>query len=231
MATILIADEAGLFVALETAPVLRVGCRLIPVRSPKELIARASTLTPDLILLDADLMEPGLPSCLRGLKADRKLRSVPIVIAAVEPSRYQGCVSDGDVVFQKPVSPEEVGAALRFLLPVPRRVSPRIPMSVSVVCRFGARRMTFKTKDVGAGGLFLKTQRRLPCGTKFEATFHLPDPGRAEGSLHAISAMCEVVRRVEPEEVDLIAGVGASFVQIGSEEARFIERFVAAGRT
>jgi DNA-binding response OmpR family regulator len=226
MPTILIGDEAGLFVALEATPILRAGCRLVPVRSAKELVARASTVGPDLVLLDADGMGPGLGDSLRRMKADRRLRMVPIVLAARDPSPLRRILSDTDVIFGKPVGPEEVGAALKRLLPVPRRISARVPVSVPVVCRFGARRVRLRTKDISVGGLFLKTPRHLECGTKFEAAFSLPDPEDADDP-RVISAECEVVRRVSPEEPDLIAGVGAVFVRLARSDAGFLRRFVA----
>jgi PilZ domain-containing protein len=228
MPTILIADEEGLFVALETTPVLRAGCRLVSIRSAGELVARASTVVPDLMLLDADIMGPGLLASLRSLKADRTLRAVPIVIAARDGGALERYLSPADVVFQKPVSPEEVGAALKRLLPVARRTSQRVRISLPVVCRIDGRRVILRTKDLGSGGIFLKTPRDLPCGTRFEAEFSLPDPV-ASGGAHAISAMCEVVRRVDPDEPDMIPGVGASFVSIAEPDARFLLRFVSAG--
>jgi len=229
MATILIADDEGLFVALETTPVLRAGLTLIPVRSSRDLLCHASTRQPDLILLDADILEPGLLSSLKSLKADRRLSSVPIVLAAREPARFRNALGGGDVVFGKPVDPETLGAALKFLLPVPRRGGARIALSVPVTCRIGGRTITLKTKDVGPGGVFLKTQKGPACGTRFEATFQLPCPSAMEFDQVVISAVCAVVRRVGPEETDLIAGVGAAFVAIEKHDEERLKRFVASG--
>jgi uncharacterized protein (TIGR02266 family) len=228
MPTILIADDAGLFVALETSPVLRAGCQIVPVRSARDLLARASTLSPDLFLLDAELLGNQTRSCLRSLKADRKLSGVPIVIAARDPSSIQIELSEQDVAFAKPVQPEAVGAALKNLLPLARRSSRRVPLSVAVVCRLRGRTLRLRTKDLGAGGLFLKTPDDLPRGTRFTADFSLPDPDERGRGQRPISATCEVVRRVDPEEHDLIAGVGARFVRMDDFDAGFLERFITA---
>jgi CheY-like chemotaxis protein len=228
MPTILIADEAGLFVALETTPILRAGCEIVPVHSAGELLARAATRAPDLFLLDADLLGRQARECIRSLKADRKLSAVPIVIAARDLSALELLLSERDVAFRKPVSPDSVGAALKSLLPLARRSGPRVPVSVSVTCRIDGKTLRLRTKDVGEGGLFLKTDDDLPRGTRFEASFALREPGRVARESHAISALCEVVRRVEPEAVDLIAGVGAAFVRIAEPDAGFLRRFVSA---
>lgn len=228
MATILIADEAGLFVALETTPIVRSGCRLIPIHSTKELLAKASTVSPDVIVLDAEMLGSGLKQALRALKSDRKLRSVPVVIATRDPEAMQGLVSDRDVVFKKPFPPDEVGATLRRLLPVARRISVRVPVSLPVVCQIGGKRITLRTKDLGRGGLFLKTPKDLPRGTRFTASFVLPDEAPGGGASRPISVECEVVRRVEPDEIDRIAGVGAVFVELGTADAGHLERFVAS---
>lgn len=230
MPTILIADEGGLFVALETSPVLRIGCQLVAIRSAKELPAQAATASPDLILLDADHLGFGLREGLRAIKEDRKLRNVPIVLAAADTESWRRWVGAGDLVLKKPVPPEDVVAALKRLLPLPRRAGPRVPLSVPVVCRLGRRKLILHLKDVASGGVFIKTPEELSCGTRFEATFPLPDPGKGEGVTHTVSATCQVVRRVTPEEEDLIAGVGAAFVEIGTVDVGFIERFVSAAR-
>lgn len=229
MPTILLTDEAGLFVALEMAPVLRAGCRLVSIRTARELLARASTVVPDIFLLDADVLGPGLKQGLRRLKADRRLRTVPIVIAASDPHAYDEILSDRDILLGKPVGPERVAGALKKLLPVARRECTRVKISVPVICSMGGRRFTVRTKDVGTRGFFLKTPRDLPPGATFEATFSLPDPD-LRGDSRPISATCEVVRRVDPEEDDLIAGIGATFVQIEKADAGFLKRFVSAGQ-
>jgi hypothetical protein len=105
-----------------------------------------------------------------------------------------------------------------------------VPLSVPVECRIGRRRVTLRIKDVASGGVFIKTPDTLTCGTRIETRFPLPDPEGAEGVTNMISATCEVVRLVTAEEGDLIAGVGASFVQIERADARLIERYVAAAR-
>lgn len=227
MPTILIADEAGLFLALETSPVLRAGCLLVPVHSCEELLARASTRPPDLFLLDADLLGRNARECLRSLKADRTLSGVPIIIAARETTDLELLLSDRDMAFTKPVAPDAIGEALRTLLPLARRAGARIPVSVKVTIRLGPRTMKVSTKDVGEGGLFLKTADDMPAGTRFKASFALPEPGDMQGPAHPISADCEVVRRVDPEETDLIAGVGAAFIHIADSDAGFLKRFVS----
>jgi CheY-like chemotaxis protein len=230
MPTILIADAGGLFIALETSPVLRIGCRLVPIRSAKEMPTQAATEAPDLILLDADHLGSGLRAGVRALKEDRRLDHVPIVIAANDGESCRRMLSAKDVVLQKPIAPEDVVATLKRLLPLPRRASPRVPLAVPVHCKIGRRNVTLRLKDLASGGIFVRTPDSLSCGTRFEATFPLPDPEAGEGATRTISATCEVVRRVTSEEEDLIAGVGASFVQIANVDASLVERFVASAR-
>lgn len=228
MPTILIADEAGLFVALETTPVLRAGCTLVAIHSTQELLASAATRSPDLFLLDADFLGRGTRSCLRSLKADRKLAGVPIVIAARDTGDLHSVLSENDVAFAKPVSPEAVGAALKRLLPIARRRSRRVPVQISVLCKVGGRTLKLRTKDVSAGGIFLKTPKDLPRGTRFEASFSLPDPAGAPKADRALTATCEVVRRVDPEEEDRIPGVGAVFVALPEPAGKLLRRFVSS---
>jgi CheY-like chemotaxis protein len=221
MPTILIADEAGLFVALETTPILRAGCNLVSVRSPGELLARASTLSPDLFLLDADLLGPSTRDCIRSIKADRKLSKVPIVIAARDPGPLEGVLTNLDRIFAKPVPPDELGGTLKTVLPLARRRSRRVALSAAVTCTVAPdRTVRARCKDVAAGGIFIKTPWDPPCGTRFLATFSLP-----AGS---ISATCEVVRLVGETELDMIPGVGATIVRISEPDAGLLREFVGA---
>ena len=225
---ILISDEAGLFVALETSPVLRIGCTLVPIRSAAELPAQAATVSPDLILLDAECLGDALHPALKTLKLDRKLQHVPIIVATKDAARCRSWVSATDVVLPKPVDPDTVVTNLKKLLPLPRRAGPRVPLSVPVVCHLGRRRVTLKLKDIASGGVFIRMPEALTRGTRFDATFAVPDPVAGGSVSHTISATCEVVREVRADDADLIPGVGVAFVKIDRTEAGHVRRFVSA---
>jgi CheY-like chemotaxis protein len=226
MPTILIADDAGLFLALETSPSLRSACRLVTVRSAGELLARASTDSPDLFMLDADQFgSAAAKDCIRLLKADRLLAGIPIVIAARDTALFQPLLGRRDRAFAKPLQTDEVGAALKTILPLARRTSPRIPVSVPVICLVDeSTTVRARSKDLASGGLFLRTPWEPPCGTRFRADFTLPEGEEVAG----ISALCEVVRLVGQGEPDLIAGIGAAIIEISDSDAMRLRRFVGS---
>ncbi len=228
MPTILIADETGLFLALETSPALRSACSLTTVRSAADLLTRASTAAPDLFLLDGDQLGPGVGDCLRKIKADRRLATVPIVIAAASPDRIAPYLGAGDRLFPKPVPADEVGAALTELLPLARRGGPRVALSVPVTCipeGSEGEPIRGRAKDVAAGGIFISLRWEPAPGTRFVATFVLP-PARGRRGAGRISARCEVIRRVEPGHADRIPGVGAAIVEISEADALLLRGFL-----
>jgi CheY-like chemotaxis protein len=230
MPTILIADETGLFLALETSPALRSACSLTTVRSAADLLARAATTSPDLFLLDGDQLGAAAADCLRKIKADRRLAEVPIVIACSAPGRIAPLLGARDRVFAKPVPPDELGAALTQLLPLARRANPRVPLSVPVTCvpegRAGET-IRGRARDVAAGGIFISTPWEAPAGTRFVATFALPS-GRGRRDAATISPRCEVIRRVGREEADRICGLGAAIVEISESDARLLRAFIGS---
>ncbi len=229
MPTILIADDTGLFLALETSPALRSACSLKTVRSATELLARASTAAPDLFLLDGDLLGPGVGECLRKIKADRRLASVPIVIATATPDRIAPLLGPRDRLFSKPVPPDELGAALTQLLPLARRAGPRVALSVPVTCVPEGEThepIRGRARDVASGGIFISTPWEPSPGTRFVARFALPRP-RGGSPSGTISLRCEVIRRVGPEEADRIIGVGAAIVEISEADALLLRAFIA----
>ncbi|HXH28145.1 MAG TPA: response regulator, partial [Candidatus Polarisedimenticolia bacterium] len=82
MSRVLIVDDAELFQALDSSFLKRTGCTILRASNADDLLGKARAQAPDLILLDAG--HPGLdaPSCLKQLKDDSTLQSIPVVVVS-----------------------------------------------------------------------------------------------------------------------------------------------------
>lgn len=101
-------------------------------------------------------------------------------------------------------------------------VAPRRPAKLEVDCATEEMTapVTLVTKDVGAGGLFIRTEYPLETGTRFGTRFDLGD-GKP------ILAECEVAWiRTGPPEIQPAPGMGVRFVALEPLDARRLEAWV-----
>lgn len=95
------------------------GFALVPCSSGQEALDKASTLTPDLILLD--VMMPGIdgPSTLKKLRELPHLANTPVIFmtAKVQPSEVEQYTALGALgVISKPFDPMTLADEIRSLL-------------------------------------------------------------------------------------------------------------------
>lgn len=93
------------------------GCRVITADSGEQALRRAREVRPDLITLD--LMMPRMSGweILSAIKADADLRGIPVVVVSVAAGESGGRILGAVDVLQKPVSRDDLLAALQRNLP------------------------------------------------------------------------------------------------------------------
>jgi CheY-like chemotaxis protein len=94
------------------------GCRVITADSGEQALRRAREVRPDLITLD--LMMPRMSGweVLSAFKADLELRDIPVVVVSVAAGENSGRVLGAVDVLRKPVTREDLLAALQRNLPM-----------------------------------------------------------------------------------------------------------------
>lgn len=224
MSRILVVDEAGLFRMLEATFFRRLGCEIVRARDSADIIAKASVGPPDLILLDAE--RPGLdgPECLRLLKSDPALRSIPVLVVASSSGAVECCAAGADATLTRPL---DCGALERTLCTLGRvshrswrRRNARLPVRVASA----AGRRQGRLKNISRSGLFLAMPSPLPLDAPVSLSLRLPV---ADGADRPIRAHGVVVRQVESDpRSHLIPGVGVRFVEVDQDTESLIERFV-----
>jgi CheY-like chemotaxis protein len=218
-------DDADLFQMLETSFLRRFGCEIVRVTDGLQVIARARASAPDLIVLDAE--RPGFDGreCLRTLKSDPALRSIPVLVVTSRDEAPRACDAGADAAVARPLSGGALERALCSLGRVSHRAGRRrlARMPVRVASPTGELRA--RVKDISRTGLFLAVVPPLPVDAPLRLSLRLPGP---EGG-RSVTARGVVVRQVPPDpESHLIAGVGVRFVEIDAVSESVIDHYVDA---
>jgi CheY-like chemotaxis protein len=213
-------DTAVLFRMLEGSFLRREGWEIVCAARGTDVIDKARTLQPELVLLDATA--PGLDAraCLRALRAEA--RPVPVVMLTDAGAPREG--EGADAVFTHPVEAAALESALCELGQVPSRRGVRRTARLAARVTSAEGLLRGRVKDISRTGIFLTLPRPLPIDSAVGVSLILPAP---EGP-RRVQAQGIVVRRVAEESAShLIAGVGVRFTSVDERSTSLIERFVS----
>lgn len=92
-----------------------------------------------------------------------------------------------------------------------KRSSRRVPVNINVDCRSEGNFLFERASDISEHGIFIRTEKPLPLGTKIQLQFHLPEISekiRVTGEVVWINKP-----REKPGEVNN-AGMGIRFLEL-----------------
>lgn len=225
MIRILVADEAELILVLQGSLLNRRECEVVTAGSADELLRKAAATRPDLALIDAAMDGSSGIDCCRRVKGDAALGSLPVVLVCEPGERAGGFAAGAEEVVCRPLSREQLSAALARRLGVSDRAGRRRPLSVRVDYFASRREGVAQTKDIGESGMFLKTRDAFHPGEELQMLFRLH-----VGAPSTIRASGPVVRAV-PGHADspLIPGIGVRFTELSARDRLEIATFVRSG--
>jgi CheY-like chemotaxis protein len=223
LSRVLVVDDAGLFRMLETSFLKRLGCEIVRAHDGPDVIRKAIARGPDLILLDAQ--KPGLDGeqCVRALKSDPALRSIPVLVVTSADGVAGCCAAGADAALASPLARGALELALSSLGRVTQRQGRRRGAGgwVQIAGPQGVRRG--RLKDISRTGLFLVLPEPLPLESPVGLSLRLPGPSGER----QVRARGVVVRQVADDpDSHLIPGVGVRFVEIDPEDEERIDHFV-----
>ena len=225
LSRVLVLDDAGLFRMLEGSFVRRLGCEIVRAQDGPDVVRKASARAPHLILLDAHKPELDGPGCVRALKADPALRSIPVLVVTTIDDVPGCCAAGADAALARPLTSGALELALSSLGSVAQRRGRRRAGRgwVQLAASDGMRRG--RLKDISPSGLFLALQEPVPVASPVEIGLRLPGPAGDR----AVKARGVVVRQVPPDpDSHLIPGIGVRFVEIDPADERRIDAYVNA---
>jgi len=223
MQRILIADDAELLLLLDESFVRRAEMEVLTAASAEQALRTTRRERPDLLLLRADAAGSGGLEVCRQLKGDAAFSGTPVVLYG--PPEALGAMREAgaDASFGEPLARDALLNALRGLIGATDRAHPRRPATLRVdFYPDDQHEQVAYTKDIGAGGLFLKTREPLAGGTGLQLIFELPIAGKP-----TVRADGRVVRSVAADRDSyLIPGFGVEFRRISQRDRSEISRFV-----
>jgi CheY-like chemotaxis protein len=120
MATVLIADDSRVQVQQMSYWLQDIGCKVVSAMDAYQAVRKASSTTPDAIILDLNMPEGSGITVLRELKSSMKTARIPVLVVSGSEASMEPLVRSMGAIgyLKKPVSFEEFSAALGQMLPV-----------------------------------------------------------------------------------------------------------------
>ena len=227
MPRMLMVDDAALFRMLEWSFLRRSGWEIERARDDAEVMQKARAHAPDLVVLDTRPQAMDAPSCLDAMRADPRLRAVPVVVLAA-PELTARCAEAGaDRTLSHPVEPAALVSALCALGRVDsrREARRRARLPVRVTSPEGPLRGWLK--DLSRTGAFVSVPRPIAIDAAVEIALSLP----CAAGTQAFRAQGIVMRQVaERPGSHLIAGCGLRFTTVHAAGIPALEEFVGQDR-
>jgi len=225
LSRVLVLDDAGLFRMLDGSFVRRLGCEIMRAHDGPDVLRKANARPPDLILLDAHTPVLDGAGCVRALKANPVLRSIPVVVVTTIDDVAGCCAAGADAALARPLTRGALELALSSFDNVTQRRGRRRAGRawVQVAGPHGVARG--RLKDISRSGLFLALREPIGETSPVIVTLRLPGPAGDR----AVRTRGVVVRQVPPDpDSHLIPGIGVRFVEIDPDDVQHIERYVNA---
>jgi uncharacterized protein (TIGR02266 family) len=224
---VLLVDDVDLLIELEKTFFWRVEIDLLIARNGREALQIIRDERPDLVFLDLHMPVMSGDECCRQVKADPKLRSIPVIMLPHEGNeedlrrcRDAGC----DTVVFKPINRHHFVERARKFLHLTTRADPRVRTRLSISFGPGGNEMLPDfTFNLSTGGIFIESKEIHPVDTPLEVIFTLPE---LRSGLHCRTRVAWVN---PPERIAnplLPPGMGIQFLDISLEEMEAIFAFV-----
>lgn len=100
---LIIEDEADL-AEIYTKALQREGFETETINDGKKAIERLASVSPNVILLDLHLPQISGAAILEAIRADERLKKIPVIVTTADERQAEELVNQADLVLLKPVS-------------------------------------------------------------------------------------------------------------------------------
>jgi CheY-like chemotaxis protein len=184
---------------------------------------------PGLIYLSTDLDDLSGADCCRQIKADAKLKSIPVIMICNEGEadpadliRHSGC----DAVLSKPLDKMRFLEIGRSFLAGFREF--RRPCLITVRIHNSTLLLAAKAIDISSGGLFLKTPELLPVGTHLDLEINLSRSGEVGPMLKCTGRVAWHNSAERPTKPHHPVGFGLKFIDVSDSDQKKLTGFLQA---
>jgi CheY-like chemotaxis protein len=222
---ILLVDDSIFFLALEKQFLRKFPITVLEARSAAQALALLQEQRPDLIYMAYDLPDLDGAACCRRLKADARLRSIPVVlicdVQATEQLDVCRAAGAGGVL-TKPLDRHKfMEMGRRFLAGIREH---RQTCLFQLSWRADGDSCPGKCLDLSNGGLFVETPEQPPTGTVVQISFVLP--GQPPVSVEASGKVAWHNTRTQARKPNYPVGFGIRFTAISDRATAAIRDFL-----
>jgi len=224
---ILIVDDVDFFLDLEKGYLAQTPAKIFTATNGKEALEIAERERPSLIYLDVQMPVMDGLTCLKELKKNPELSSIPVIMVFA-PTReiddnvfYEaGC----DNILHKPVEKVTfLDAGRKHLFEIERR-NKRISYQALVTLRWLGLEFHCCTEDLSVGGVYLRLRERLEIEDEVDISMVMPIQG---SEIFKCSARVAWVNHGFPRPIlRLPQGIGVQFLDLSAEQAEFLKKIV-----
>lgn len=218
--TVLIVSENPTAPGFEGAFLEQPDVRLLTTYPDDDALDLARREQPSLIIEDLDAAAgPGIWFCQQ-LRSDRATRSIPLIVVTSAGSRERAGDAQADALLERPLARRELYQAVRRFIPLPRRRSHRLETNLRFTFESEGQTYQAFSRDISERGVFLKTDRRPPLGSRVRLQFRLP------GSWTEIRAVGQVRNTTSGDGPGWAGGIGLEFDEMSESDCQELQGFV-----
>jgi uncharacterized protein (TIGR02266 family) len=148
--------------------------RLLTAYPGVEALDIAQNERPCLIITEVDSSGRMALEFCRQLYADPSTQGIPLIVVAADGTFEDACELQADLVLHKPVDHKKLFDAVRRYIPMPHRRTKRVNINLRFTFEADGRLAQAFSRNLSPNGVFLKTDRLLPLGTRVDLRFHVP---------------------------------------------------------
>jgi uncharacterized protein (TIGR02266 family) len=223
---ILFADDASMFRELSSLFLARLGS-VITVRDGLEALDAIRRQRPHVVVADMGMPRMGGEALCKTVKADPRLRDIPIVLVTPGKSgedRARAVLAGADDVIAKPLDRISFIQVVNRFLRSPRfRGLARIPVDTTVRMHVDHTDAVGSARNLSRGGMFVEADYTAPPDTRLDLQFRLP------GVRRPIASTAKVVWRRDGSSAHT-GGMGVQFLTLDRPCMRSIEDFIYENR-
>jgi DNA-binding response OmpR family regulator len=190
-----------------------------------DALVKARMRLPDMVISESSLPDGSGMDLFRALRADRTTATIPFIILTTEHSpsaRSEALAAGVQAYLTKPINVRSLYHAIEDHMEHRRRHYIRLPLSLLVKIREGGDMSAYQTQSFGEGGMFIKSFRPFPLGTKLDTLVHLPEREPP------LSLRGEVIHSVVPPVRHGHPGMGMKFIDVPHQMRGLLSAFMEA---
>lgn len=216
--TVLIVTENPAAPGFDGAFLQEPDVRLLTSYPDDDALDMARRERPSLIIEDLDAAGgQGIRFC-KELRNHRATRSIPLIVVTSPANRREAGEARADALLEKPLGRRELYQAVQRFIPLPRRRWRRLVTNLRFTFEIEGQTFQAFSRDVSERGVFLKTDRLPPLGSRLTLCFRLP------GSWSEIRCTGQVRNTTAGD--DRIGGIGIEFEGLGDTDRDRLDGFI-----